>query len=124
VCSSDLNEVKKRVRTKHYKDISEFTRDMNLIWENARRYNGEDSLYTNVAMEASIWFNRKMKHFPGTLEEEWLRKMQKVSEALAQAIGNPPVDLVPRKLDDAGGPERQPAEDERFMETGIFEELR
>jgi hypothetical protein len=119
-----LNEVKNRIKTKRYHDISAFDRDMNLIWSNARLYNGEDSYYTLCAMEASNWFKKKMKHFPATLEEEWMRKMQKVMCAFYQAIRNPPAELLPAVPPSVPEPilEKPVSDDPGLIDPGLFEE--
>jgi hypothetical protein len=117
-----LNEVKKRIKSKRYKDISEFARDMNLIWENARLYNGDESYYTLCAREASVWFNKKMKHFPATLEEEWMRKMQKVMGAFYKAIRNPPADIIPPAPRPGAKDQRPPSEETLDGEIGEFDD--
>lgn len=92
-----LNEVRKKIISKKYKDVSEFQKDINLIWSNARKYNGDDNVITNMAMEAASWFDKQMKQFPATLEEEWTRKMQKIVRAFYDAINHPPPDICPSK---------------------------
>jgi hypothetical protein len=115
------NEVKSRITTKRYNDISEFTRDMNLIWDNARLYNGDESYYTYCALEAKDWFNKKMEHFPGMLVEEWMRKMQKVMSAFHQAIRHPSADLLPSAP--AGrAPDKPASKNSVLLEAGMFEE--
>jgi hypothetical protein len=115
-----LNEVKNRIKTKRYRDISDFDRDMNLIWNNARLYNGEDSYYTLCAMEASNWFKKKMKHFSSTREEEWMHKMQKVMGRFSQAISNPPADLHPKPTQEIQ-PKRT-NEESSVLESELFDE--
>ena len=89
-----LNEVKNHIREKRYKDIKEFVAEVNLIWENAKTYNGEGAQITLLGMEASCWFNRKMKHFPSTVEEEWMRKVQKIVRSFSEALAHPPPELL------------------------------
>lgn len=89
-----LNEVKSKLINKKYRDMKEFTHDVRLIWQNARTYNGEDTLFTHMAMEASIWFDKKIDHFPNTLEEEWVDKVQKIAFAFYDALAHPPADLI------------------------------
>ena len=120
-----LREVKNRILSKKYKDVSEFKRDMDLIWENARKYNGEDHLYAQFAMEASLWFERKMKHFPETLEEQWLTKFRKVAKKFYDALMHPPAELIPERHQELKRQE-EPAEhglyDNNLMESTIFDE--
>ena len=102
-----LNEVRKRIVSKKYKDISEFQKDINLIWSNARKYNGDDNVITNMAMEAACWFDKQMKQFPATLEEEWLRKMQKIARNFFDAINHPPSDVCPIKHNEDSEPKEE-----------------
>lgn len=90
-----LREVKKRILEKRYRTVAEYRRDMNLIWENAKVYNNEDSHLGQVAKEAACWFTRKMNNFRETPEEAWTAKMQKVVRAFYDAITHPPADLIP-----------------------------
>lgn len=92
-----LREVENRLMTKRYKDVSEFRRDVNLIWDNAITYNGDANIFGHFAMEGRTWFNEKMSHFPATQEEEWMCKMQKVIRRFCSVITNPPKELIPEK---------------------------
>ena len=88
-----LVEVKRKLKESLYKKINELIHDVNLIWANAKKFNGEDSLFTIMAMEASLWFDKKIKNLPSSPEEEWLMKVQKVTNKFYNALCNPPHDL-------------------------------
>lgn len=117
-----LQEVKNRILGKKYRDISEFKRDMNLIWDNAKLYNGPGHIFTQCAMEASLWFKRKTKHFPETIEEEWMAKMQKVAREFYDAIQHPPTDLIPPKPEQKETVADQETIDDNNMMDSVFEE--
>ena len=72
-----LNEVKKRLKEGHYNSIESFQRDVNLIWENAKIYNGDDTLLYYMAMEAKLWFEKRIKKIHVPNEVEWTEKFQK-----------------------------------------------
>lgn len=112
-----LNEVRKRIISKKYKDISEFQKDINLIWSNARKYNGDDNVITNMAMEASSWFDKQMKQFPATLEEEWLRKMQKIVKNFYDAINHPPTEICPPEISINNKAKDEPHQEAESAET-------
>ena len=117
-----LQEVKNRLLGKRYRDVSEFTRDVNLIWENAKNYNGVGHIYTNCAMEASIWFKKKTKHFPETIEEEWMAKMQKATREFYDAIMHPPADLVPEKKEETlSDLNQEPVADDNNLMEPVFD---
>lgn len=90
-----LSDVKRKLTSNEYDSVQAWQRDINLIWQNAKTYNGDDTLFTHMAMEASLWFNRKMKHFPSTQEEEWTWKIQRTAKKLMAVLSHPPAELDP-----------------------------
>ena len=90
-----LNEVKKKLNGNDYATLKDWETDVNLIWENAKTYNGEETLFAHMAMEAKLWFEKKMKKFPSTPEEEWTRKIQKTVKKLLDVLSHPPPELDP-----------------------------
>ncbi|KAH0791447.1 Bromodomain containing protein [Histomonas meleagridis] len=90
-----LNEVKRKIIANEYETITEWEDDVNLIWSNAITYNGEDTLFTHMAKEASLWFSNKMKRFPSTQEEDWTGKIQRTTKKLLDVLSHPPTDLDP-----------------------------
>lgn len=90
-----LKEVENKLKSDKYKNIDQFKRDINLIWDNAVTYNGEDTLYAHMAKEASLWFDKKMENFPNSSKQEWFQKVQKVTKDILDALYHPPLELDP-----------------------------
>ena len=90
-----LREVQRKLNEGAYSNLDAFKADVNLIWENAKTYNGDDTLFTHMAMEAKLWFSKKMNDFPSTQEEEWTRKIQKTTKKLLEVLEHPPAELDP-----------------------------
>jgi hypothetical protein len=90
-----LNEVKRKLTANEYDTVQAWERDVNLIWKNAKTYNGEKTLFTHMATEASLWFNQKMKRFPSTQEEDWVGRIQRASRRLVAVLSHPPTELDP-----------------------------
>ena len=90
-----LAEVKNKLTQNLYDSVDSWKRDVNLIWQNARTYNGDDTLFAHMAMEASLWFNKKVKRFPATQEEEWTGKIQRTAKRLLDVLCHPPAELDP-----------------------------
>lgn len=90
-----LAEVKRKLHHDEYESVKDWERDVLLIWSNARTYNGEDTLFTYMAMEADMWFRSKMKRFPSTNEEEWTGKIQRTAKKLYEVMAHPPPELDP-----------------------------
>lgn len=90
-----LNEVKRKLTANEYDSVQSWERDVNLIWKNAKTYNGDDTLFTHMAMEAALWFGQKMKRFPSTQEEDWTGKIQRTTKKLLDILSHPPAELDP-----------------------------
>jgi hypothetical protein len=90
-----LAEVKRKLTNNQYDSIQAWERDVNLIWKNAKTYNGDDTLFTHMAMEASLWFNQKLKRFPASQEEDWTGKIQRTAKKLLDVLSHPPAELDP-----------------------------
>ena len=90
-----LNEVKRKIIANEYESVLEWEKDVNLIWSNAKSYNGDDTLFTHMAMEASMWFTKKIKRFPSTQEEDWTGKIQRTTKKLLDVLSHPPTELDP-----------------------------
>ena len=88
-----LNEVKKRLKEGHYNSIESFQRDVNLIWENAKIYNGDDTLLYYMAMEAKLWFEKRIKKIHVPNEVEWTEKFQKTTRILYHMLARPPKEI-------------------------------
>ena len=91
-----LQMVKQNLRDGKYDSIQAWQRDVNLIWDNAQKYNGDDTLYTYMALEARLWFDKQMKRFPSTQEEEWMGKIQRNVKKLCDLFSHPPAELDPK----------------------------
>ena len=90
-----LTDIKKKAQANEYEDIKDFEKDVNLVWSNAKLYNGEDTLYFHLAGEAELWFKKKMENFPATAEEEWTGKLQRTTKHLIDVLNHPPPELDP-----------------------------
>jgi hypothetical protein len=90
-----LAEVKRKLVNNEYDSVRSWESDVSLIWKNAHAYNGEDTLFTHLASEASLWFKRKMKKFASTQEEDWAIKIQRVMKKFLDVLLHPPTELDP-----------------------------
>ena len=97
--STNLNMVKSRLENNTYKNIDEFIKDVNEIWENGMKNKPADNLQKIMAAEASYWFNNKMKKFPVNETEEWIYKSAKFTKQLTELISFYPNGKEPTKED-------------------------
>jgi hypothetical protein len=90
-----LSDVARKLAANEYDSVQAWERDINCIWSNARATYVHDPLFTNMTMEAALWFNRKMKKFPATQEEEWAGRIQRSAKNLLDVLSHPPTELDP-----------------------------
>lgn len=90
-----LTQVRQKLISNEYDSLEDWRADLDLIWENAKTYNGEDTLITHMAMEAKLWLSRKMERFPDNQEHEWITKIQRTSKKLDDILSHPPSELDP-----------------------------
>lgn len=53
----DLGTIKKKLHNNVYKNLAHFVEDMNLIWGNCYKYNGEHHEISKTAKELEVFFN-------------------------------------------------------------------
>ena len=63
----DLSTVKKNLDKKVYQVVGDFLRDMTLIWENCREFNGVDHDYHGLADVLEVAFLDSFKEFAAPL---------------------------------------------------------
>jgi len=57
----DLGTVRKKLTHNCYADPAHFVQDMNLIWTNSARYNGEHHIISKCGKELEASFNELVK---------------------------------------------------------------
>lgn len=91
---SDLSTVKKRLKNGEYSTIQSFKRDVNLIWENAREYNGNGSLPAFCADELSRIFRKRIAEIEEMSQEQWIDEFLKNRSSLCRLFRNAPKGLA------------------------------
>lgn len=89
-----LSLVLKKLHDGAYGAVSEWRRDIDLMWANAIAYNGKDSELGIVAEEMKIWFSKKVAKMPKSKEEEWFQRLEKSSKELLELSKDPPPSIV------------------------------
>ena len=77
-----LSLIKSKLHNNEYKSTKSWRDDVNLIWKNAKLFNGENTLLYLVATEMETWFRKKIAKFPKTKEDQWLLNLNKCSKLL------------------------------------------
>lgn len=90
---SDLSTVQSNLECKKYKNIEEFKHAMNLIWENAKLYNGPNSLITAIADRLSTIFQHRMKPLEERPYDSWVNDYLQAQTTLYKLFRSQPKPL-------------------------------
>ena len=90
---SDLSTVRKNLLENKFKDIYEFKKNVNLIWENAILFNGRPSLISIMADELSRKFTKYIKNIENIPREDWLTLYSKSQSILYKLFRSQPKHL-------------------------------
>lgn len=79
-----LRKIKLKLDNKEYKTLQSYIDDMNLIWKNAIKYNGDADASTVglMARIAEYRFNQKVNKISATPQERYLKKVIKIVNAI------------------------------------------
>lgn len=104
----DLGTVKKKLTNKEYTTVDQFISDIRLICENAKKFNGENSLFWLICTDIENELNEWIKCKGNSEEEAWYINLEKASRLLREHIVDAPSSitfvkeaLLPRGFDDS-----------------------
>lgn len=92
-----LSKVRDKLVANKYSNVDKWVNDVNLIWENARKYNGDQTLIACMAMEAKTWFQKKVNEMPHTQEEVLAKKISSIKRDLNCLIKNIPSSIPTKR---------------------------
>ncbi|OHT03179.1 Bromodomain containing protein [Tritrichomonas foetus] len=78
----DLEKVKYRLNHKPEYSEKQFQKEMQLIFDNCRAFNGKETPYGLAASELENVYKKKMKKLTPTPEAQWLKDIETVSSKL------------------------------------------
>ena len=90
----DFGGILERLKNKDIRSLREFKRDMNLIWENAVKYNGKSSWPAALAHQCKKIFESEMKRKMPQSTIQWFEQVNLYQKKLQHLTGNPPVSLT------------------------------
>ena len=106
----DLTLVRTRLEDGFYCRVSEWLRDVELIWSNAEAFNGPDNVVTMFAQTMRAKFEKFCLSLNGDCAS-WLAKIDSLSKKLDKITAEPPPalkgKLKPRKTDAEAGEKRK-----------------
>jgi hypothetical protein len=73
-----------------YESVSDFGRDIELIWFNVKSCFEPESPMFLIALQLEQWFHKRLKKFPKTPMDEWMMQFQKVQKSVRQLLESAP----------------------------------
>lgn len=83
----DLGTIKRKLQTNVYNRYSEFHSDVELIWKNAFKFNGPDSLISLIAEQLRSWFEAMTKNMSDDENFDWIDVAQSLQEDIDKYFG-------------------------------------
>jgi hypothetical protein len=87
---SDLGTVRRKLVNNEYITISEFERDVNLIWENAILFHGRSSVIAAMATRLNHIFQKKITKVQDHTHELWVNDYLKSQDVLCKLFREQP----------------------------------
>ena len=101
----DLTTIESNLKTKYYRSVREWKRDINTIWSNAIAYSGPQSFGAILANHMSTVFEKELRIMSTTNLSGWLSKVCELKNEFIKTYENSPeslhesapLDMVERK---------------------------
>ena len=90
----DLEGTLNNLKNNEIRSVSQFKRQMNLIWDNAIKYNGINSWTAILAQHCKKMFEKQMKIKVPQSNTQWLEDINLYQNKLNQLTGRPPSNLA------------------------------
>lgn len=87
----DLSTVLVKLTDHAYKNVDQWKDDMNLIWNNAQKFNPEGNVVHHIAGDLQLVFKRKSEHIGKTEFDDWQNKVRKAYQKLQQVVDAKPM---------------------------------
>jgi hypothetical protein len=88
----DFGTVRSRLKSGHYRAVSDWKSDMSLIWTNSLKYNGQDSTFGLTALQLELTFKNLTKTLTDDESADWHLRFRSLSAHLAAVMrGIPPI---------------------------------
>jgi hypothetical protein len=87
---TDLGTIRRRLVDDEYQSITAWSREMNLIWGNAEKFNGRDSVLTSLALEIRRTFEKEYKKLKSLSVQKWAQTVSELKDCLDELLDSPP----------------------------------
>ena len=90
----DLSSIKKKLLDNTYKNVLNFINDIDLIYQNALLFHGENSMITFIAKDISNWIKEKYDKKASSQEQEWEKDLnQAITDLQNHLLIKPPAEI-------------------------------
>jgi hypothetical protein len=89
----DLGIVRRKLTDSEYSSVQEFIDDIQLICDNAKRFNGATSMYGFMGDDIMAAVNRRYSEKASSVEEEWYRSLVEAIRELEEHLSDPPAQI-------------------------------
>ncbi|KAH0788699.1 Bromodomain containing protein [Histomonas meleagridis] len=86
----DLGTIKKRLEDDEYQSVNAWAREMSLIWGNAEKFNGKDSILFYLALEIKKHFEKEYQNIADLSLQSWIQTVSKLKDKLDDLLDEPP----------------------------------
>lgn len=94
----DLGTVMRKLKNHQYSTPERWKEDVNLIWHNAKLYNGPDNFISTIAQELEEYFAEKTSFIPKKETEDWLLSINAIMKKLVLLADSRPSNQIKPSL--------------------------
>jgi hypothetical protein len=89
----DFQTMRKKLAASEYATTQDFIDDIQLICDNAKKFNGAASMYGLITDDIMAEVHKQYSEKPSSTDEEWYKTMMKTIQALNDHMKEAPVDV-------------------------------
>ena len=96
----DLQTMKRKLNAGDYPTVEAFVDDIQLICDNAKKFNGERSMYALMCDDILAEVKKQYSEKADSADEKWFKSLLKATRALDEHMNEAPADVVGAALVD------------------------
>jgi hypothetical protein len=89
----DFHTMKKKLTASEYSSVQQFIDDIQLICDNAKKFNGASSMYGLICDDIMAEVHRQYSEKPSSPDEEWYKSLLKAVQALDDHLADAPPEV-------------------------------
>jgi hypothetical protein len=89
----DFQTMRKKLASSEYRNVQEFIDDIQLICDNAKLFNGLNSMYGLICDDVMAEVQKQYSEKPASADEEWYKTLMKSVQLLEEHMRNAPTDV-------------------------------